>query len=304
METVLITGGTGLVGNYLANLLIEKGHSVIIVSRSKLINNSKNLQYYTWQPDNNLIEEQAIKNATVVINLAGAGVADKRWSKSRKREIEYSRVNAGKTICKALETIPNSVHTVINASATGWYGPSNNNENFSEETLPYNDFLGNTCKVWEQSILPIANLNKRLVICRIGIVISKHGGALKEFIKPLKMGIAAILGSGNQTISWIHIHDLCNMFLHAIENKNIQGVYNAVSANPVSNKLLTLALAKQMRGKFYIPIHVPSFLLQIILGEMSIEVLKSCQVSNAKIRQTGFSYQYNNIDEALAAEVK
>jgi uncharacterized protein len=305
METILITGGTGLVGKHLTQLLLQKGHSVIVVSREKKTSNHNKVQYAQWQPHILKIDEQAIQAATVIINLAGAGVADKRWTNSRKKEILDSRVFAGQTISKALAAIPNNIHTVINASAIGWYGADDNNSSpFTEQATTASDFLGTTCKAWEESIQPVTNINKRLVIFRIGIVLSNKGGALAEFVKPLRMGIAAILGSGKQMISWVHITDLCNMFIHAINNPNMQGVYNAISANPVSNKTLTLSLATIMRGRFFIPIHVPSFLLKIILGEMSVEVLKSCTVSNEKIKLTGFSYQYNNIDVALKAEVK
>ena len=144
-------------------------------------------------------------------------------------------------------------------------------------------------------------MGKRLVHIRIGIVLSKDGGALKEFIKPQKFGIAAILGSGKQIISWIHINDLVNIFITAIENETMQGVYNAVAPNPVSNKELTIALAKA-RDKFYIPVHIPSFLLKLVLGEMSVEVLKSATVSAEKILATGFQFNYARIEDALQKE--
>jgi uncharacterized protein (TIGR01777 family) len=142
-------------------------------------------------------------------------------------------------------------------------------------------------------------MDKRLVKLRIGIVLSKDGGALKEFMQPLKSGIAAILGNGKQMISWIHIEDLCSMFVFAIENSNLKGVYNAVSPNPVNNKTLTIALAKKMRPRFYLPVSVPEFVLKIMLGGRSIEILKSNTVSSKKIQDSGFQFQFENIDAAL-----
>ncbi len=139
----------------------------------------------------------------------------------------------------------------------------------------------------------------RLVKLRTGIVLSKDGGALKEFIKPLRAGIAAILGNGKQVVSWIHIDDIARMYVQALENEKLSGVYNAVAPKPVSNKALVLELAKQMKGKFHIPIYVPSFVLKMMLGEMSIEVLKSATVSGDKIRSTGFQFLFPTLESAL-----
>ncbi|HPH24992.1 MAG TPA: DUF1731 domain-containing protein, partial [Chitinophagaceae bacterium] len=187
-------------------------------------------------------------------------------------------------------------------SAIGWYGPdpSLHSNGFEETDAPYSDYLGNTCKLWEESIEPITQQNIRLVKLRTGIVLSTKGGALKEFLNPIKMGITAILGNGKQIISWIHIDDLCNQFIYAIEHENMQGSYNAVAPNPVNNRRLTLSIAKKVKGKFYIPIYVPSFMLKIILGEMSIEVLKSTTVSSKKIEIAGFNFKYKTIDAALS----
>lgn len=312
MATILITGGTGLVGKALGQALLEKGYNVIILSRetaNKPV--TGNLSYATWNVEQQTIDREAVAKTDYIIHLAGAGVADKKWTKKRKQEIVDSRVNSGKLIVDSLKSIPNKVKTVVSASAIGWYGaddfipnPSSTggdgagHQKFVESDSSANDFLGNTCKQWEESIEPITQSGKRLVKLRIGIVLSKEGGALKEFIKPLKLGIAAILGNGKQIISWIHIDDLVRMFISAIENEKMNGVYNAVSPKPVSNKELTLTLARS-RKKFFIPIHVPSFILKLMLGGMSIEVLKSATVSSNKIQQTGFQFNFPAIKDAL-----
>jgi uncharacterized protein (TIGR01777 family) len=243
--------------------------------------------------------------------LAGAGVADKRWSDARKKEIADSRINSCALIVKALSSIPNKVKGVISASAIGWYGPDNqlddegnastglDKRGFTEAANPYPDFLGNTCKAWEDSIAPVKAFGKRLVILRTGIVLSNQGGALVEFKKPLLFKTAAILGSGKQMISWIHVDDLCNQYIYAIENEQMNGVYNAVAPHPVSNQSLTIELAKKICGSFYIPFYVPAFVLKIALGEMSIEVLKSATVSSHKIEAAGFHFQYPSIHDAL-----
>lgn len=312
MATILITGGTGLVGKALGQALLEKGYSVIILSRRVgRVSDIDNLTYATWNVEQQTIDKEAIAKADCIIHLAGESVADKRWTKKRKQEIIDSRVNSSKLLVNSLQTIPNKVEAVVSASAIGWYGkdltpnPSSQSgeerrpRKFEETDLQADDFLGITCKQWEQSIEPVIESGIRLVKLRTGIVLCKEGGALKEFLKPLRFGIAAILGKGKQIISWIHIDDLVKMYITAIENSTINGVYNAVAPNPVSNKELTLQLARTKK-RFFIPIHVPSLILKMVLGEMSIEVLKSTTVSSNKIQQAGFLFTFPSVKEALA----
>jgi uncharacterized protein (TIGR01777 family) len=302
MKTVLITGGTGLVGSRLTELLLARNYNVIVLSRSKKETSTPNLSYAIWNVEEQTIDVSVFATTDYIVHLAGAGVADKRWSSSRKKEILDSRTQSSALLVKTLQHNSNKVQAVISSSAIGWYGPdpSLHTNGFEETDTPFNDYLGNTCKLWEESIEPITQQNIRLVKLRTGIVLSTKGGALKEFLNPIKMGIAAILGSGKQIISWIHIDDLCNQFIYAIEHENMQGIYNAVAPNPVNNKTLTLSIAKQVKGKFYIPVYVPSFMLKIILGEMSIEVLKSTIVSSKKIEVAGFNFNYKTIDTALS----
>ena len=191
---------------------------------------------------------------------------------------------------------------MLSASAIGWYGPDKNEtlkRGFTEEALPGNDFLGTTCRLWEESIQPVESLGIRLVKLRTGIVLSKDGGAFAEFRKPVKFGIAGIINGGDQVVSWIHIEDMCRMYWYALQNEQLHGVYNAVAPNPVTNKTLTLEIAKQLRGKLYIPVHVPSFVIKLMLGEMSIEVLKSVTVNASKIKSTGFQFMYPTIEAAV-----
>jgi uncharacterized protein (TIGR01777 family) len=184
-----------------------------------------------------------IASADYIIHLAGANVAEKRWTDKRKKEIVESRTQSGALLVTSLQQIPNKVKAVISASAMGWYGPDttqSRQHGFKEDAPPANDFLGNTCKLWEESIKPVETLGKRLVVFRFGIVLSNGGGALQEFKKPLKFGIAAIIGNGKQIISWIHIDDLCRLLLFALEHENISGVYNAVAPQTISNKAIYL----------------------------------------------------------------
>lgn len=304
MATVTIAGGTGLIGSALTGLLLRQGYEVIVLSRRPGRQAARGFQILSWDPSKGGVDREAIEKADHIINLAGTGIADKRWSKKRKQEIAGSRVRAGETIVRALASIPNHVQSVVNASATGWYGPDPSIPSphpFTESMPHATGYLGETVHAWEASIDPVQGMNKRLVKIRTGIVLSPTGGALQEFRKPVRMGIAAILGSGRQMISWIHIDDLCRIYLSAIENEKMAGVYNAVAPSPVTNRELVLKLAEKMKGRFYVPVYVPSFVLKLALGEMSVEVLKSVTVRSEKLHGEGFSFLYPSIDAALGA---
>lgn len=304
MPVVLITGGTGLIGKNLTRHLTSKGYEVIIVSRKPThASDDPKISFANWNVEEQKIDSDAIAKADYIINLAGAGVMEKKWSENYKKEIIESRTRSGELLINALQKNTNNVKAFISASAIGWYGGDTKallHKNGFIETDPADkNFLGETCRLWEESIEPVTKLNKRLVKLRTGIVLSNDGGAFTEFKRSLRFGIAAILGSGKQMISWIHIDDLCRMYIYAIENENLSENYNAVAPSPVNNKTLILKLAKKMRGQFYIPIHIPQFLLKLILGQRSIEILKSATVSCEKIKATGFTFLYPSIDAAL-----
>ena len=190
---------------------------------------------------------------------------------------------------------------VVSASAIGWYGADTNaslQKGFHEDDPPSQDFLGKTCEHWEQTIKPAETLGKRLVMIRTAIVLSNKGGAYTEFKKSLKFGVAAILGRGNQILSWVHVEDICRIYIYALEN-NISGVFNAAAPHPVSNKTLTLKLAKAVRGKFFTPMHVPTFVLKLLFGELAVEILKSATISDEKLKSAGFQFLYPSIDAAI-----
>ena len=304
MPVVLIAGGTGLIGKNLTRHLNAKGYEVIIVSR-KPSHTSGNpmITFANWNIDEQKIDIDALLKADYIINLAGAGVMEKKWTQKYKKEIVESRTKSSELLIKALRENTNHVKAIISASAIGWYGGDTKSllhaNGFIETDADDEKFLGETCKLWEESIEPVTKLNKRLVKLRTGIALSNDGGAFTEFKKSLRFGIAAILGGGKQIISWIHIDDLCRMYIYAIENEQLSGSYNAVAPLPVNNKNLILKLAKKMRKQFFIPVHVPQFLLKLILGERSTEILKSATVSCEKIKAEGFIFLYPSIDAAL-----
>jgi uncharacterized protein (TIGR01777 family) len=306
-RTVLITGGTGMVGSALVPVLLQKGYKVILLTRSLQSSSlSRNahpaLQYATWDPDSGLIDTAVLEQADHIVHLAGANVAEKRWTASRKKEICDSRVKSGRLLTSALQKLSKRPVSFISASAIGWYGAdaSYPATPFREEAPYDRSFLGETCKQWEDSIQELPAMDIRTVILRIGIVLSRKGGALPEFIKPLRLGVAPILGSGKQVISWIQLEDLVAMIVFAIEQPRLRGVYNAVAPAPATQQQLMNTLA-QLTKRFFIPVPVPSWILQVVMGEMSIEVLKSTTVSADKILATGFSFRYPMLREALAA---
>lgn len=301
MATVLITGGTGMIGTALTKALVQNGYEVIILSRDKKESSQKKISYAVWNIDNQSIDEEAIRKTDYIVHLAGANVAEKRWTKKRKKEIVDSRVESGRLLVKAIKEIPNKIKAVVSSSAIGWYGPDPEVPNatpFVETDFPFNDFLATTVVQWENAIEPLKDLGKRLVFFRTGIVLSNEGGAYKEFKKPLKFGVASVLGSGRQIVSWIHVDDVVRLYIEAIENANFYGAYNAVAPNPVSNAQLIKEIERQTK-RFHITAKVPSFVLKTILGEMSIEVLKSTTVSSKKIEGQGFHFLYPTIQDAV-----
>jgi len=306
MQTVLITGGTGMIGKSLTTLFLEKGYKVIVLSRKVKKTHRLNLSFAKWDIDKGEIDIAAIQAADVIVHLAGEGVADQRWTLKRKQAIVDSRVNSGNLLVKSLSENKHHVKTFIGASAIGWYGPDTANSlaHGFVETDPADDsYLGHTCQLWEQSTADIGAMGIRLVTLRIGIVFNKRGGALAEFLKSAKFGLATILGNGKQIVSWIHQQDLCRMIEFAIETPSVHGSYNATAPHPVTNKKLVLTIAKN-KYPIYFPFYVPSFVLKIILGEMSIEVLKSTNVNAQKIQAAGFVFSYPSVEEAIVNLIK
>lgn len=312
MKTVLITGGTGVIGKELTKVLLQYGYDITILTRNPKESIKHNIfgdkvTYAAWDVKKQTIDIEAIQKADYVIHLAGAGVLDHKWTATYKEEIINSRVNSSKLIVHTLSKINHHVKALISASAIGWYGADNNRSvmtGFTEDTPPDNHFLGQTCKLWEESVIPIEEMGIRRVSIRIGIALSNSGGALTEFKKPIQLGIAAVLGSGKQMISWIHIEDLCNIFKYALENEEMHGSYNAVAPYPVNNRMFVQTLARIIKKNKYITIRVPEFVLKLLMGKRSIEVLKSATVSAQKIKDAGYQFQFPAIEEAIKNLIK
>jgi uncharacterized protein len=292
---ILITGGSGLIGTQLTELLRQRGHSVSLLSRSNQPGEHKS---YVWKVDQNYIEPGAFEGIDAIVHLAGAGIADKPWTIERKREILESRTHSTRLLVNALKNTHHNVKTVIAASAIGYYGFGEQQEVFTEDSEAGKDFLADVTSRWERESENFIELGVRVVKIRIGIVLSKRGGALEEIARPVKYFVGAPLGSGDQYVSWIHMEDLCQIFVKAIEDSSMQGAYNAVSPSPLTNRELTKAIASTLHRPLLLP-PVPPFVLKLLLGEMADLVLNGSKVSGSRIIQSGYQFKYSDINQAL-----
>jgi uncharacterized protein len=300
MKTVGITGGTGFVGHHLSRVLVDEGYKVIIFTRRVAEKSGQaNISYAHWDSDKGECDNNAMRSLDAVVHLAGAGIANKRWTEGRKKKIVHSRVQVTDFLVSQLKEKCSNCMSFISASAVGYYGEDKNGRPFTEDAPPANDFLAETCIQWEGAARKAAD-SVRTVILRFGVVLGKEDGAFTKFAGPMKLGVMPILGSGEQVMSWIEADDLARLILFAIQNEQLSGVYNAVSPEPVKHKELMKAIASA-QGGIKIPAPVPAFLLKAMFGEMSNEVLKSCTVSAGKILQAGYKFRNANIHKAVTA---
>jgi uncharacterized protein (TIGR01777 family) len=248
MKTIGITGGTGFVGQHLTRLLTEKGYHVVVFTRNIAIKSHQpGVSYAHWNSDVGECDNNAIRSLDAMVHLAGAGLADKRWTDERKKKIVESRVNVTDFLVSLLRAHGSNCKAFISASAIGYYGADKNGTAFRESDPPGTDFLADTCVKWEHASFKAAEFTRTCVL-RFGIVLGKEGGAFPKFAGPMVLGVMPILGDGGQIISWIEISDLAHLILYAIENHHMSGVYNAVAPQPVSNKELMLTIAKVKGG--------------------------------------------------------
>lgn len=297
MKTILITGGTGLVGKKIVAELISNDYSVHLLSRSKKTD-TKEIKYFVWDYKNNQIDEKCFDTICGIIHLAGEGIADKRWTDKRKQEIISSRVDTAKLLLQKVKEKKLQLDFYISASATGYYGGKTIDKLFTENDLPADDFMGECCNLWEKSADEFSAIAKRIVKIRIGVVMDSDGGALPKIIGPVRYGFGTALGSGKQFMPWVHVKDLVSIFCTAVQNEKYNGVYNAVAPEFITNYDFTKIAARVLNKPFFLP-NVPAFTLKLVLGEMSCVVLEGNRVSSEKIIQEGFNFQFSTIESAF-----
>jgi uncharacterized protein (TIGR01777 family) len=292
-KKILIAGGSGSIGNHLTQMLIERGYKVAHLGRKK--RNETKIEMFLWDPSQGIVDENAFKDCFAVVNLAGSGIADERWSEKRKQDLTDSRIQSTELLVRMFGKYPPSVF--VSASAVGYYGHTE--ERLVDEMTPKGiGFMPDLCKKWEDTAFKAEMFGVRTAMLRIGVVLDKNHGALKELAKPAFWGFGAALGSGKQFIPWIHYTDLCRMILYAIENDRVEGLYNASAPNPVTNKVLTQTLCSVISRPFWLPA-VPAVFLKLMLGEMSKVVLEGQRTSADKIKNAGFTFTFPEIKPAL-----
>lgn len=297
MKTILITGATGMIGREIVRSCHARDYKVhyLTTSKSKL-SDSENYKGFYWNPSNNEIDVACFEGVETIINMAGASIS-KRWTQAYKKEILTSRTITAKLLVDAIKENDFPIKQVVSASAIGIY-PSSMTNYYEEDTAEISSsFLGEVVEKWETAVDEFSNLGISVAKIRIGLVLSMEGGALPEIAKPVKFGAGAAFGTGEQWQSWIHVKDLAEMFLFAVENE-LDGVYNGVAPNPMSNCEVTKAVAKALHKPLILP-NIPKVAMKLVLGEMHMLLFESQRVSAAKIENAGFEFEFHHLEPAL-----
>jgi uncharacterized protein (TIGR01777 family) len=296
-STVLITGGTGLIGRHLTDLLMGKGYSVRHLSRNP--GSFNGVKSFAWNPVKGTIDKNALEGVASIIHLAGANIGEGRWTVNRKNEIFRSRVDSTELLYSAVSEMEHKPATFVSASAIGYYGSATMPDIYKEDSAPAGDFLGKVCLEWEKRAKLFESAGIRTVILRTGVVMEKSDSALSKLLIPARLGIFPVVGSGDQFIPWIHISDIISLYFKALTDSSMKGVYNAVSPEHLTQKGLMKALAAAM-GKPFISLPVPGLAIRLAMGESSTVVLKGSRVSAEKIISAGYVFRFPGISEAIA----
>jgi uncharacterized protein (TIGR01777 family) len=293
--SILVTGGCGLIGTRLTETLQSAGHRVTHLGRTR---KRDDVRTFLWDLEKMEMDSQALSEVDSIVHLAGAGIADKPWTKKRKREILESRTKTTRLLYENLKRNPGKVRSFVSASAIGYYGFDDPRHVYMETDDPGSDFQAEVAHRWESAADDVRSLGIRVVKLRTAVVLSRTGGALEELIRPIRLYVGAPLGSGEQCMNWIHIDDLCAMYLQAITDTEMIGPYNATSPHPVTNKHMTKMIAEVLDKPIWLPA-IPAFVLKFLLGEMADMVLNGGPISSTRIRESGFVFRYSDLSDAL-----
>ena len=301
MPRVLLTGGMGLIGQRLCRILEDRGYEVAILSRRRgnvLQGNGTATRVHYWNPDRQEIDEDLVNNCDFIIHLAGANIGGKRWTRRRKQQILESRVGPVDLIHRKLSLRDSRLKAFISSSAVGYYGARTTGDICRETDPPASDFLGETCRKWEQAADRFSGSGIRTVKIRTGVVLANNGGALKRMDWLFRLGLGSAIGSGMQYMPWIHIDDLCQIYILAMEQEGMHGAYNAVAPEQVTNRIFSKELAKALRKPFWFP-RIPAIFMRLLFGEMSVILLTGSRVSSEKITEAGHVFLYPRLVDAL-----
>jgi uncharacterized protein len=298
---ILITGGTGMIGTRLTEKLLQKGHTISYLSREK--KNIPGVQVYTWNTKEHKIEEGAFAEVDYIVHLAGENLLDKLWTKKQKRRIIESRVGSGNLLFEKVRSSDNKIKAFVSASAIGYYGAVTSLKIFTENDSPANDFVGICCQEWEHMADQFESIGIRTVKIRTSPVLSKKGGVLSKLVIPVKLGIGAPIGTGEQYFPWIHIDDLCDMYIKAIEDHQMRGAYNAAAPDHVTNAFMTKSITDTLKKPFWFP-KVPAWIIKLFLGEMGKTSLEGSRISSEKIQEAGFKFKFPMLKAALEDTLK
>lgn len=300
MKKILIAGGTGFVGKNLIPFLFENGYFIHVLTRKPSANSSENIRFFQWDIESQYIDKKAFEGVTILINLTGANIGEKRWTNDRKKEIIDNRIKSIDLLCQYILENKFNINTFISSSAVGFYGAVTTDKTFVETSESGNDFLASVCQKWEDAALKFNDLGIRTIILRKGIILGKEGGMVKKLSPLAKLGINISLGSGEQHLPWIDIRDLVRLYDFILSNTQLKGIYNAVATEQITMNNFSKRLLHSFGKKSFLP-NVPSFLIRLRFGEMSVILLEGSKVSNEKLKTTGFIFEFDTLEKSLSS---
>lgn len=298
MKKILIAGGTGFVGKQLIPFLVEKGYSIHVLTRKPSANSTENICFFRWDIERQYIDKKAFEGVEILINLTGANIGEKRWTEQRKKEIIDSRINSIDVLYQYISENKFNINTFISSSAVGFYGAVTTDKTFVETSESGNDFLASVCQKWEDAALKFNDLGIRTIILRKGVILGKEGGMVKKLSSLAKLGINVSLGSGKQYLPWIDIRDLVKLYNFILSNAQLNGIYNAVATEQMTMNDFSKALLKSFGKKSFLP-NAPAFVIRLLFGEMAVMLLEGSKVSNEKLKNTGFYFEFDTIERSL-----
>lgn len=302
MKKILIAGGTGFVGKHLVSFLTENGYSIHVLTRKPSSNPSKKIQFFQWDMESRYIDKKAFEGVEILINLTGANISEKRWTKRRKKEIIDSRIKSIELLYYYISKDKFHINTFVSSSAVGFYGAVSTNKIFNETSESGNDFLASVCKKWETAAMKFTHLGIRTIILRKGVILGKDGGMIQKLTPLAKKGINVSLGSGKQYLSWVDIRDLVRLYEFVLSDPQLSGIYNVVATEQITMNDFSKALLHSFGIKSFLP-NTPAFIIRLIFGEMSVMFLEGSKVSNEKLLNKGFSFEFDTVEKVLSMDL-